>query len=78
MTHELKILPQYFMEVVEGKKNFELRKGDRPYKVGDTLKLKEWNGKEFTGSCATRVIKYIFKDCPEYGLKEGFVILVIN
>ena len=75
MEHELKILPQYFMEVAQGKKPFELRRDDRDYKVGDTLKLKEWNGKEFTGSYATRLITYILKDCPKYGLKKGFVII---
>ncbi|HGS9341836.1 TPA: DUF3850 domain-containing protein, partial [Clostridioides difficile] len=29
MIHELKILPQYFKEVVNGNKNFEVRKNDR-------------------------------------------------
>ncbi|HGS9342764.1 DUF3850 domain-containing protein [Clostridioides difficile] len=32
MIHELKILPQYFKEVVNGNKNFEVRKNDRSFK----------------------------------------------
>lgn len=32
MIHELKILPQYFKEVVNGNKNFEVRKNDRGFK----------------------------------------------
>ena len=33
--HELKTLPEYFDAVFMGKKNFEIRKNDRDYKVGD-------------------------------------------
>jgi len=75
MNHELKLLSKYFLDVADGKKSFELRKDDRDYKVGDTLKLKEWTGKQFTGSYSTRLITYVLRDCPQYGLKKGFVIL---
>lgn len=44
MTHELKILPKYFEDVMTGKKNFEIRKNDRDFKVGDYLLLKEYEG----------------------------------
>lgn len=39
--HELKILPEYYKAQVEGKKNFEIRKNDRDYKLGDKLVLQE-------------------------------------
>lgn len=42
MTHELKILPQYYEEVKAGNKNFELRKNDRDYMEHDTVILKAW------------------------------------
>jgi len=42
MIHELKTWPEYFEEILTGKKTFEVRKNDRDYKVGDTLILKEF------------------------------------
>lgn len=39
-THELKLDIKYFDDVKSGKKNFEIRKNDRYFQVGDTLELK--------------------------------------
>lgn len=72
--HEIKILPQYFTDVSKGVKQFELRKDDRGYQVGDLVTLKEWNGKEYTGNKINVGIKYILRECPEYGLMEGYCI----
>jgi hypothetical protein len=76
-THELKILPQYFDDVMSGKKRFELRKADRDYKLGDYLYLREWNG-EYTGRYCFRKITYIYEGTGEYGLAEGYWILGIE
>jgi len=81
--HGLKILPEYFKLVIEGRKNFEIRKDDRGYEVGDTLHLREWKkptGKSREGTYTGRSIKkkiiYIFEGGkPGYGLKEQWVIL---
>ncbi|ATX62690.1 DUF3850 domain-containing protein [Yersinia hibernica] len=43
-THQLKILPEYFQAVIEGRKKAELRTNDRNFKVGDYLLLAEWDG----------------------------------
>jgi hypothetical protein len=76
MTHELKILPEYYEEVKAGNKNFELRKNDRDYMVHDTLRLKAWeNGEYLDKAPLDRTIRYILQDCPEYGLMDGYVIL---
>ena len=75
MIHDLKILPEYFRNVRDGKKNFELRKNDRDFNVNDILHLKEWNGSKYTGRSLMRKIKYILKDCPEYGLNKDFLII---
>ena len=48
MKHELKILPEYFKPVKDGIKNFEIRKNDRNFQVGDTLILKEWDVDGYT------------------------------
>ena len=45
-VHELKILPEYYKAQKAGKKNFEIRKNDRDYKVGDKLVLKEYDPKD--------------------------------
>ncbi|WP_270745219.1 DUF3850 domain-containing protein [Lactococcus petauri] len=39
-THELKLDVKYFDDVKNGTKNFEIRKNDRDFKVGDILILK--------------------------------------
>ena len=76
MTHELKILPQYYEEVKAGIKNFELRKNDRGYMEHDTVILKAWeNGQYLDKEPLKRTIKYVLIDCPEYGLMDGYVIL---
>ena len=88
MEHKLKILPQYLESIVEGTKNFEIRKNDRNYQVGDTLILKEWVDREirqveditieaspyFTGLEITKEITYILEG-GQYGLEEGYCIL---
>jgi hypothetical protein len=40
--HELKIWPQFFVPVSEGRANFQFRKNDRDYQEGDLLRLREW------------------------------------
>ncbi|MEG1256647.1 ASCH/PUA domain-containing protein [Clostridium sp.] len=87
--HELKILPQYFKDVQNGIKPFELRKNDRDFKVGDILILKEYKqgltdstGPEkvtvqkqgYTGRKIEKRITYILKG-REYGLSKDYVIL---
>lgn len=41
--HRVKILPSYFEAQVNNSKNFEIRKNDRNYQVGDLLLLEEYN-----------------------------------
>jgi hypothetical protein len=41
-THELKIWPQYFGPVEDGRQNFQFRRNDRDYQEGDFLLLREW------------------------------------
>lgn len=73
--HELKILPEYFSGVWDGIKPFELRRDDRDYQVGDELLLREWDGNDYTGSFIKVCITYILRNCPEYGLTNGYCIL---
>lgn len=75
VIHDLKILPQYFSEVISLNKSFELRKDDRDYQVGDWIKLKEWKDGNYTGRETCYRINYILRNCPEYGLMDGYCIL---
>jgi hypothetical protein len=37
-----KVLPEYFQDIMDGKKDYELRLDDFNIEVGDTLVLEEW------------------------------------
>lgn len=90
--HNLKIHPQYFQEVWDDRKNFELRLNDRGFQVGDILHLQEWdpNGvapedpldhdTRYTGRTAVRMITYILPWNAAFGgaLSAGFCILSIK
>ncbi len=75
--HELKILPQYFYDVKRGVKKFELRKNARDYRVGDYVKLREYNGESYTGEFLWIKITYIldFEEGKEFGLYPGYCVL---
>lgn len=74
MVHELKTLPEYFDSVQKLQKNFEVRKNDRPFDIGDFVALNEWSKDTgYTGRCMLLEITYILDD-PNY-CKDGFVIL---
>lgn len=72
-THELKILSEYYWDIIEGRKTFEIRKNDRDFKVGDVLILREWNG-DFTGLSILVEVTYI----TDYAQKEGIVVMGIE
>lgn len=50
MVHSIKCLPEYFEALRKGIKNFEVRKKDRPYAVGDYLAINEFYPLEFQDS----------------------------
>jgi len=77
-VHELKISPKYYDDVVHNNKRFEIRKDDRNYQVGDLVTLKEYENGLYTGRKMVNIpIRYILRNAPEYGLKEGYCILGI-
>jgi hypothetical protein len=81
--HELKSWPEFFVPVFEGKKNFELRKNDRHYRAGDTLRLREWepNTAKYSGREVIKVVTYVLEGIgpggitPLHGLSREFAIL---
>ena len=81
MTHEIKCLPKYFNALVDGLKNFEVRKNDRDYKVGDSLLIREYDNvkKSYTDYELYAPVTYILKNDEGFtGLSEGFVVLGLD
>lgn len=77
--HKLKILPQYAELHLMDKKNWELRKNDRDFKIGDKIDFEIIDQpKSFLGhGFYRREIDYVFKG-GEYGLEDGYCILSIS
>lgn len=73
MLHELKTWPTYFERIADGSKTFEIRRNDRGYQAGDTLRLREYDpsgdhddcpdndcrGKRYTGREAFRTVGFV-------------------
>ncbi len=72
-----KILPKYFTAVQAGIKTFELRKDEDNIQPGDILDLFEWNGSN-TGRTIRCEVTYVLRNCPEYGLMNGYCIICIK
>ncbi|AND75543.1 ASCH domain protein [Nostoc phage N1] len=77
MRHELKTLNPWFTDVLQGRKNFELRRGDRAFQIGDLIVLREWTGNNYTSRSVEKIVKYILRgqDVPEMGLDPNYVII---
>lgn len=78
--HELKVWPQFFDALASGAKTFELRKNDRGFQVGDTLRLREWDlaTREYSGREVFRRITYVLADSSLFDvLQDGYAILGI-
>jgi len=69
MIHELKILPEYFEDVISGRKTFEIRKNDRPFKKGDLLALNEHDGKSYTGNSCVVYVDYLTDDAELHPIR---------
>jgi hypothetical protein len=75
-VHSLKSLPHFFTSLVDSSKTFEIRKNDRNYRVGDTLRLREWNAdtEQYSGFEVTRVVIYI----TAFAQQPGWVVMGIR
>lgn len=83
-VHELKTDPDVFAMSYAGNKNFEIRKNDRDFQVGDLLILKEtlFSGEQmkngmplqYSGRILSRSVNYILPG-GEYGLDPEWVIM---
>jgi Domain of unknown function (DUF3850) len=85
LEHKVKSWPQFFEQILSGEKAHELRRNDRNFRVGDLLRLQEYDPKEnrYTGRELRVKITYITsEDLPcalsESALHPGFCILSIK
>ena len=74
--HELRCWPEFMVGILDGSKTFEIRKDDRGYAVGDTLRLRGWdpNTEAYTGQEAVRTVSYLTTWCQ----KKGFVVMGLS
>lgn len=86
MLIEKQCWPGYFQDILDGRKNFDIRLANLDYKEGDVLLLREWdpNTGEYTGReiekkivypIKTKDLKFWNKDDIE---KYGFVVMGIE
>lgn len=75
--HILKCSPEFFMDVFERRKNFEIRINDRNFQAGDAIRLMEYSLEGgYTNSWCERQITYV-TNFPA-GLREGYVCMGIQ
>lgn len=72
-VHSVKIGKEFFEDVKNNIKTFELRKNDRNYKVGEILELHEYEAGEETGRTCRKLITYMLKEFT--GLQDNYCIL---
>lgn len=79
ITHEVKCWPEPFAAVRSRLKPWELRKNDRDYRVGDTLRQFEWSPDDcaYTGETDEQEIIWALYG-PAFGLPEGYVIMTLS
>lgn len=75
-VHALKTWPAYFKDVALGGKNFEVRRDDRPFKVGDVLRLREYDPRSdtYTGREVRRCVTYLLPG-GEFGIEDGYCVM---
>ncbi len=61
MRIEKKVWPEYFQQILDNKKTFELRLNYFDISEGDTLILKEWNPilKDYTGRILEKTVSHV-------------------
>ena len=70
--HKLKLQQPFFDAVYSHRKDFEVRKNDRNFQVGDRLKLVEYPSEK--PKYVFREIKYILEG-GQHGIEKDYVVL---
>lgn len=77
--HELKVWPEFFKQLFNNSKKFELRKDDRGFKTGHYLVLREWDPttEAYTGRVVVRRVTNILRG-GLFRLPEGMCIMSLE
>jgi len=81
VDHDLKVYPEFFEDVAYGNKPFEIRRDDRNYQVGETLRLREFRSafhdgpSGYTGRAVIVEVTYKLSWEQFEGLKKGYCAL---
>ena len=78
-THYLKVWTKQFDAVRRGAKTHEVRKGDRDYRAGDIVILREFdpNERRYTGKCMEVQITFITRG-GTFGIPEDICVMSIR
>jgi hypothetical protein len=89
--HVLKVAHEYFAALHDGSKTFEVRRNDRGYQRGDTLRLYDLgeDGKNCPPNCGhpyctkapylDRAVTFVYSGDPRFGgIEPGFVVLALG
>lgn len=76
MIQVLKTWPEHFSDVVRGIKDFEVRKNDRNFQIGDHIVLCEYipEDNNFTGKTCHKTVKHILHG-GQFGIEKGYCVL---
>jgi hypothetical protein len=80
-THDLKIWPRFFEDVVSGKKRYEVRVDDRWFRLGDLLNLREYDPKksDYTGRTVSVIVTHItYGNEPPHLVPADVVVMGIE
>jgi hypothetical protein len=63
MVVERKIWPEYFNDIRDGKRCFDIRLADFDVDVGDTILIKEWDPltQQYTGREVKKLVTYLMR-----------------
>lgn len=76
MKHYINLSAESFNDVIEGRKQYELQKNDKDYRIGDTIELSEYKEGQKTGRITLVKIIHMTEDYT--GLVDGYCILGIK
>ena len=78
-THDLKIWPEHYQAILDGRKRFEIRSiEDRSFDEGEFLRLREWEPTDppyYTGRHMTAQVTLVHAG---FGTAQGYVVMGIE
>lgn len=78
MEHDLKCWPEFWDNLVLGRKQFEIRIDDRGFDLWDTLLIREWNpvSHTYSGREIRKRVTYLLRNWR--GIQSGYVIMSLT